>query len=126
MLCTYVNTHFQSGFFIFTISSTSSKGAMSAFCLKTKVKWSNTNHYWINLFYCLTISDISSCINILRHPSISTYSAVSNARVKLNLRFFGSRVEKSKASGKKWWMRAQKAMPLFQLEEKLVTSTPWW
>lgn len=53
-----------------------------------------------------------------------TYSAVLNASWKLSLALLGFRVEYSKASGKKRCTKAQKAMPSFQLEEKLWMSTP--
>ena len=43
---------------------------------------------------------------------------------KFSLGALGLRMEYSKASGKKRCTRAQKAMPSFQLEEKLLISTP--
>lgn len=52
-----------------------------------------------------------------------THSAVAKARAKLSRRALGSRVAKSKASGKKLCRRAQKASPLPQLPEKFCTST---
>lgn len=51
--------------------------------------------------------------------SIRTYSATRKASSKFLRRSSGLRESYSKASGRKWWIRAQNARPLLQLVEKL-------
>lgn len=53
------------------------------------------------------------------------YSAVLKANVKFFFRSLGFKELKSKASGKKWWMSAQNAIPSHQDEEKFSIMTPW-
>ncbi len=52
-----------------------------------------------------------------------SYSATLNANSKFPLRFFGFNRLKSNVSGTKWWIKAQKAIPSAQLEEKFVILT---
>ena len=54
-----------------------------------------------------------------------SHSAVLKAMEKLFLLLWGVRELKSKASGKKQWMRAQNAKPSAQLLEKFSTFTFW-
>lgn len=54
----YVKTHFQSGFFILTISSTSSKGAMSAFFLLPN----KTNNWYSQVYEPSNVTHLYSLL----------------------------------------------------------------